>query len=140
SAPAGKPWARTRSEIVTTGMMPGRAAFPGERKPISPSAAFPGERSAGPERRHDEAPVGLVALGVRLDGRVAREVLVDDLPLVGAHRLELHRAAEGERILDGAVRGALERRLPPLAIAGRIHDDALPLGRRLAEERGAERE
>ena len=50
---------------------------------------------------------------------------VDDLALDGRHRLELDRAAGLHDALGGAHGERVERRLAPVAVAGRVDDDRL---------------
>src|SRR5687767_2048850 len=86
----------------------------------------PSARSGWPDRAHDEAAMGLVALAVRLDVGALAEVGVDDLALGGGHRLELDGLAVLERLGRGAIRIAVERLSSPLAVTRSVHDDHLP--------------
>src|SRR5918992_84389 len=80
----------------------------------------------------------LVALAVGLDPRPVLQMLVDDTALLRAHRVHLHRPADPERLLGGAVGAGGERLATTLAVAGRVDDDALSLAhsakRRLVAE------
>src|SRR6185312_727294 len=81
-----------------------------------------GRCSLGDERSDDHAAVGLVALAVGLDPGAAFQPFVDDAALLGAHRIHLHNAAVGQRLLGGAVGAALERLLAPPTVARGIDD------------------
>ena len=76
------------------------------------------------ERRHDEPSVGLLALAVRLDVVTALQVLVDDLALERAHRLERDRPPVVDRGLGGLVGGGPQRDGAALAVAGGVDHDA----------------
>jgi hypothetical protein len=62
-------------------------------------------------------------LAVRLDVVPGLQVLVDDLALEGAHRLELDRATIVYRGLGSLVSSGFQRYCAPFAIAGRVDDD-----------------
>src|SRR5262249_27393641 len=83
------------------------------------------KRSGRAERRNHEAPLGLVALAVRLDVGAVRQVGVDRLPLGGAHRLELDGTPEAERLGSCPIRLTVQRLLAALAVAGGIDHDCL---------------
>ena len=79
------------------------------------------------EGRDDHAAVGLVALAVGLDAGALFEPLVDDPPLLGAHRVHLDDVVGGQRLLGGAVGASLQGLPPPLAVAGGVDDDPFAL-------------
>ena len=89
---------------------------------------------------HDEVAIGLGALGVRLDVVAVLEVLVDDLALGRAHRVQRDRAAGAHGVGGGLVGLALQRLLAALAVAGGVDDHAHARGRRVVAGRGLERE
>src|SRR5688500_13640799 len=72
------------------------------------------------ERRHDQVAIGLGALGVRLDVVAILEVLVDDLALGGAHRVERDRAAAPDRVGRRLLGLPVARLLAAAAIPGGI--------------------
>src|SRR6185503_7597985 len=72
----------------------------------------------------DQMPVGLSALGVGLDVVAILEVLVHDLALVRAHRVERGRAAVADGIGRGLLSLAFERLATAVAVAGGVDLDA----------------
>src|SRR5882762_557698 len=79
-------------------------------------------------RRDDDVTVRLRPLAGGLHAGDVLQPLVDDLPLDGRHRLEAHRFA-GRRLVGGTQRDPLERRTPPLAVAGRVDRHLLAAAR-----------
>src|SRR5918992_2637192 len=92
------------------------------------AGARPGSRSLRDQGRDDDEALGLRALAVGLDLGPVLEVVVDDLPLRRAHRLELGRAAGLDRPLSRHFRLAVEGLGAAVSVAGRVNDHALALG------------
>ena len=78
---------------------------------------FTGETRRQRRRGDDEVPVGLVALGVRLDVVAVLEVLVHDLALGRAHGVQRHRPAGAAARVGGLVGLAVQHLLAALAVA-----------------------
>ena len=86
------------------------------------------------QRRDNEVAIGLVALGVRLHRTVLAQVLVDQAPLAGRHRVERDGPALAQGVLGGVIGLASQDHLAPLAISLSVDDDPPPvLGTRAAD-------
>src|SRR4051794_8947813 len=85
-------------------------------------------------------PVGLGALRVRLDVVAVLEVLVHDLALGRAHRVERDGALGTHGVGRRFVGLALQRLLAPLTIAGGVDDHAHPGRGRMVTRGGLERQ
>ena len=69
----------------------------------------------------------LVTFAVRLDASPVLEMLVDDAPLLGAHRIELDALAVTQRLLGGPISPGSQSFAATLPVAGRIDDNPLAL-------------
>src|SRR3981081_3530919 len=85
----------------------------------------PAPRVSVDERCHDEPPRGLLALAIGLDVVARLQVLVHDLALERAHRLEGHRAGVVPGPYRSLVGRRAERHRSALAVAGSVDNHAL---------------
>src|SRR5688572_1502030 len=81
----------------------------------------------------DDAPMRLLANGLRSDVRIAPQREVDPAPLEGGHRLELKHLAAFLDLLRGARRDLAQLALTPAAVVLDVDQDARP-GAELARQ------